>query len=135
MEHYLCVLILVLIPIFGAVKNIIKRKTFNIFIFLRTFVIYFFIYLISRYFCEYQFKINLFDCMLISLLERYVMFIHKINYSFITNNYEKKKLKYYKKYLVEISSGKLNKISMTDNTEINNNVETNNIINEYKNLQ
>jgi hypothetical protein len=109
-NFYLNILTLIIIPIFGAMKNIIKRKTFNIKIFLRTFVVYFLIYLGFKYMIGYEFEFELLDCMSISLLERYCMFIFKIIYAIITKNYEKKKFKYYKKYLTELSEGSLDKM-------------------------
>lgn len=118
--------ILCIIPFLGAIKNIIKRKTFNVLIFLRTFVVYLGIYLLWLFVVGYKFKINLFNAMLLSLLERYLMFIFKIFYSYITKNYERKKFKYYKKYLIELSSGSLDKMYHTDNID--------NIINDNKNL-
>ena len=39
-DHNYGFLVLILIPILGAIKNIVKRKTFNIFIFMRTFGVY-----------------------------------------------------------------------------------------------
>ena len=66
---------------------------------------------------EYKFEFNLFDAMTLSLLERYLMFIFKISYSYITKNYERKKFKYYKKYLIELSSGSLDKMYHIDNLD------------------
>jgi hypothetical protein len=116
-QLYQSIIILCIIPIFGAIKNLIKRKSFNILIFLRTFGVYFGIYLIGIFIIRYKFKINLFDSMLLSLLERYLMFVFKICYSYITKNYERKKFKYYKKYLIELSSGSLDKMYHIDNID------------------
>lgn len=112
-ELYQTIIILCAIPILGAIKNVIKRKTFNIFVFLRTFGVYFVLYLIGKFILRYEFQLKLFDAMTLSLLERYLMFIFKISHSYITKNYERKKFKYYKKYLIELSSGSLDKIKNT----------------------
>ena len=108
------IIILCIIPILGAIKNVIKRKSFNISIFLRTFGVYSGIYLIRRFIIGEDLKLNLFDSMALSLLERYLMFVFKIVYSYLTKNYEKKKFKYYKKYMTELSSGSLDKIYQID---------------------
>lgn len=99
--------VLILIPILGAIKNIVKRKTFYIFIFMRTFGVYLGIYLVLRLLFGYTFEFDLFDCMGLSLAERYCMFVYKIIYSYVTKNYEKKKYKYYQKYINEYSTGSL----------------------------
>ena len=87
---YQTIIILCAIPILGAIKNVIKRKTFNILIFLRTFGVYFGLYLIGKFIVGYEFEFNLFDAMAMSLLERYLMFVFKISYSHMTKNYKKK---------------------------------------------
>jgi len=114
-ELYLSVLVLTSIPILGSIKNIVKRKTFNILIFLRTFAIYLIIYLLLEYGFGYYYDFELDTSMLICLLERWIMFVYKIIYSFVTKNYEKKKFKYYHKYLTELSSGSLDKMYQIDN--------------------
>lgn len=108
------ILILISIPILGAIKNVIKRKTFNIKIFLRTFVVYFIIYSLFKIFNIHTFKITHLDSMLLSLTERWSMFVYKIIYSYITKNYEKKKFKYYQKYDLEMSSNNLKKLPTTE---------------------
>lgn len=100
---YKSILILIIIPFLGALKNIVKRKTFNIFLFLRTFIIYIGIYFVFNLIYGYKLEFNLINSLIISLSERYLMFIFKILYSYFTNNYEKKKLKYYNKYNIKIS--------------------------------
>jgi len=117
-ELYQTICVLVIIPIFGAIKNVVKRKSFNIFIFLRTFVVYLSIYLIGKFITIEYFKLNLYNAMALSLLERYLMFVFKIVYSYFTENYEKKKFKYYKKYMIELSSGSLDKMYHIDNLGI-----------------
>jgi len=114
-ELYQSIIILCAIPILGAIKNVVKRKTFNILIFFRTFGVYMGFYLIGKFIVSYELKFNLFDAMTISLLERYLMFVFKITYSYITKNYERKKFKYYEKYLTELSSGSLDKMYHIDN--------------------
>ena len=106
-ETIVSILVLTAIPILGAIKNVIKRKTFNIKIFLRSFVMYFIIWLFFWIFNLYKFKIIYLDSMLLSLTERWTMFMYKIIYSYITKNYEKKKIKYYEKYNLELSSNTL----------------------------
>jgi hypothetical protein len=114
---YNIILILIFIPILGAIKNVIKRKTFNLKIFLRTFVVYGIIYFFSKILKIYNFQLNTHDSMLLSLSERWGMFVYKILYSSITKNYEKKKFKYYEKYRLELSNNSLNKL---DKLEKNN---------------
>lgn len=112
-----CVLgltILFAIPLFGAIKNIIKRKSFNILIFLRSFMIYIIIYSLVYLCFDYPLELNIINSMFLSLSERWSMFIYKICYSYITKNYEKKKYKYYQKYQTELSENSLNKISDLD---------------------
>ena len=116
-ELYQVIIVLMAIPILGAIKNVIKRKTFNILIFLRTFGVYFGLYVIGKFIVGYEFNIQLFDSMILSLLERYLMFVFKISYSYMTKNYERKKFKYYKKYLIELSSGSLDKMYHIDNLD------------------
>lgn len=85
-ELYPALFVLCIVPILGVIKNIIKRKTFNIFIFLRTFCVYFIIYLIEIFIDEYKIKLNILDAIQLTLLERYYMFIFKILYLLITKN-------------------------------------------------
>lgn len=137
-EFYLGLFVLVAIPIFGAIKNIIKRKSFNPYIFARTFCVYIGIYLFFKLCFDYELEIgldeiSLFDTMILSLSERYLMFIFKIIYSFVTKNYEKKKFKYYKKYMCELSSGSLDKMYHVENAyEMYNSNGTYNINREDK---
>lgn len=114
-ELYQVIGVLAIIPILGAIKNVVKRKSFNIFIFLRTFIVYFSICVMGRFIIGEYWRLNLFDSMALSLLERYLMFIFKIVYSYLTKNYEKKKFKYYNKYMTELSSGSLDKMYQIDN--------------------
>lgn len=115
-QTYLSVIVLISIPILGAIKNVIKRKSFSIKIFLRTFAVYFGIYVFFKIFNIYNFTpLIIFDAMLLSLCERWSMFVYKIIYSHITKNYEKKKLKYYEKYNLELSSGTLDKLNKKNN--------------------
>ena len=118
-ETNLSIAILVAIPVLGAIKNVIKRKSFNIKIFLRTFMVYFVIWLLFKIFNLHNFNLNCFDSMLLSLIERWGMFVFKIIYSYVTKNYERKKLKYYEKYKLEFSSNTLKELGITKkiNTE------------------
>jgi hypothetical protein len=104
------IIILIAIPILGAIKNVIKRKTFNIKIFLRTFVVYLGILVFFKVSNIYNFKLTCTDSMLLSLLERWGMFVYKIIYSYFTKNYEKKKIKYWEKYNLELSSNTLDQL-------------------------
>ncbi len=112
--QFISIIILIAIPILGAIKNVIKRKTFNIKIFLRTFLIYFVIWMLLRFFNIYNLELNCTDSMLLSLCERWGMFVYKIIYSYVTKNYEKKKLKYVHKYNLELSSNSLEKLEKNE---------------------
>lgn len=93
MDHvYLSIVVLISIPILWAIKNVIKRKTFSIKIFLRIFAIYFGIYMFLKIFNIYNFTpLIIFDAMLLSLCERrWSMFVYKIIYSHITKIMRKK---------------------------------------------
>ena len=70
------------------VKNYVKYKRFNAFIFIRTFYIYFILHL----------SIQTNNTWLILMLERWFFFAFKIIRSIINNDYNNKKQKYIKKY-------------------------------------
>ena len=82
-------------------------------------MVYFVIWLLFKIFNLYSFNLNYSDSMLLSLIERWGMFIFKIIYSYVTKNYERKKLKYYEKYKSEFSSNTLKELGITKkiNTE------------------
>ena len=83
---------LLIIPSLGALKNYVKYKRLSILLFLRTPVIYSFIYTYLRL-LNYKNKV-----ILTIVNERIFMFIYKIIYSLLTDSYHKNKLKYIKKY-------------------------------------
>jgi hypothetical protein len=119
-ESTISLLILCAIPILGAIKNIVKRKSFKVTIFLRSFVIYGVLCALLYSCFGFTFKLNLFESMILSLSERWGMFVYKIGYSVITKNYEKKKYKYYEKYNMDLSSNSLEKfVSNESNSKEN----------------
>ena len=75
-------------PLMGALRNFSKYKDFKFFIFIRTPIIYFFLYLI------FQTK-NIWK---ILIYERWIMFVYKTFKSIINKDYTKKKEKYIQKY-------------------------------------
>ena len=75
-------------PILGFLKNYIKYKRINLFIFLRTPFIYFLLRILFQRFTIYE----------ILIYERWIFFIYKIILSYINDDYHKKKEKYKKKY-------------------------------------
>ena len=75
-------------PILGSLKNYVKYKRFNTFIFLRTLYIYFILNL----------AIQTNNTWLILMLERWFFFVFKIIKSIINNDYNNKKQKYIQKY-------------------------------------
>ena len=76
--------------VLGATKNYMKYKQFNIILFLRTPFVCTIIYNLIKFMIVN--KSILFLSTLI--LERWIMFIYKIIYSFIDDSYGKKKNKY-----------------------------------------
>jgi len=75
-------------PLLGSLKNYVKYKRFNVFIFIRTFYIYF----ILKLFIQTN------NIWLVLTLERWFFFAFKIIRSLINNDYNTKKQKYIKKY-------------------------------------
>ena len=75
-------------PFLGSLKNYVKYKIFNIFVFLRTIYIYFILKL----------SIQTNNTWLILMLERWFFFVFKIIKSIINNDYNNKKQKYIEKY-------------------------------------
>ena len=93
MIHYLLI-----IPVLGAAKNYVKYKRLSFLLFLRTPVIYSFIYTYLRLF-------NHKNRVVFTIInERILMFIYKIIYSLLTDSYHKNKLKYIKKYNILYNS-------------------------------
>ncbi len=81
-------LIYLITPLLGSLKNYVKYKHFNSLIFVRTFYIYF----ILKLFIQTN------NTWLILLLERWFFFSFKIIRSLIRNDYIKNRLKYEQKY-------------------------------------
>ena len=83
---------LFIIPTLGCIKNFVKYKKISLFLYFRTPLIYFNLYLILK-FLNYKNKISL-----IIINERIFMFLYKILKAIMTNNYLRKKIKYIYKY-------------------------------------
>lgn len=98
------------IPVLGAIKNLVKRKSFSPLIFARTFIVYGILCELVYLCFDYSFKLSPVDSMVLSLGERWGMFVYKIGYSAINGNYQKKKYKYYEKYHMELSANSLDKL-------------------------
>lgn len=81
-------MLLIITPLLGAVRNFVKYKQFKLLIFLRTPLIYCFLYLVLQ-------TRNIWK---ILVLERWLMFIYKTSLSIYRNDYRSKKEKYKKKY-------------------------------------
>ncbi len=89
---------LLIIPSLGALKNYVKYKKLSVLLFLRTPVIYSFIYTYLKL-LNYKNKV-----ILTIVNERIFMFFYKIIYSLLTDSYHKNKLKYIKKYNILYNS-------------------------------
>ena len=86
-------MLLFVIPILGLIKNYVKYKRISFILFMRTPVI---CYTIKYfYFIVKHTKMNNFQ---VIYLERCIMFLYKIFFSILTNNYHTKKKKYKIKY-------------------------------------
>ena len=81
-------IIFFLTPLLGSLKNFVKYKKFNPFLFLRSPVLCFMLQII----------IQTNNIWMIMILERWIMFVFKIIRSLIRNDYLKKKEKYIEKY-------------------------------------
>ncbi len=75
-------------PLFGYLKNYVKYKNFNFYIFIRTPLIYILL--------NYIFRIN--NIWKLLIYERWYFLIYKTFLSLIRNDYINKKNKYIKKY-------------------------------------
>ena len=82
------ILLYLITPFLGILRNYIKYKNIRIFVFLRTPLIYFFINILFK-------TNNIWKTM---VLERWFFFIYKSLVSLYKNDYKKKKKKYIKKY-------------------------------------
>ncbi len=118
-ENTLALSILGAIPVLGAIKNLVKRKSFSLLIFARTFIVYGIICELVYVCFDYSFKLKPVDSMILSLGERWGMFVYKIAYSLATNNYQNKKFKYWKKYNMELSANSLEKLNQMKSDEEN----------------
>ncbi len=81
-------LIYLVTPLLGSLKNYVKYKRFNFIVFIRTFYIYLTLHLL----------IQTNNKWMILILERWFFFIFKIIRSIYRYDYESKKQKYIKKY-------------------------------------
>ena len=81
-------IIFFLTPLLGSLKNFVKYKKFNLFLFLRSPVLCLILKII----------IQTNNIWMIMILERWIMFVFKIIRSWIRNDYLKKKEKYIEKY-------------------------------------
>ena len=86
---------LFLIPVLGCAKNYVKYKRISPLLFIRTPVLYI---LIHFYLTLFKYKNRI--CLTI-INERIFMFIYKIIVSLWKDTYNKKKLKYEKKYNIK----------------------------------
>ena len=75
-------------PLLGAIKNYVKYKQFKILIFLRTPILYIFIFLLIQETNPWK----------ILILERWFLLLYKSFLSLYRNDYMKKKEKYIQKY-------------------------------------
>ena len=75
-------------PILGSIKNYVKYKQFKILIFLRTPLLYIFIFLLIQ-------ETNIWKLL---ILERWFLLLYKSILSLYRNDYINKKEKYIKKY-------------------------------------
>ena len=86
-------IIFFLTPLLGSLKNFVKYKKFNLFLFLRSPVLCLILKII----------IQTNNIWMIMILERWIMFVFKIIRSLIRNDYLKKKEKYIEKYNLKYS--------------------------------
>lgn len=81
-------LLLTITPLLGSLKNFVKYKQYKPHVFVRTPIIYFFLY--NLFHVKNKWKMI--------VLERWFMFLYKISASLYRNDYIKKKDKYFLKY-------------------------------------
>ncbi len=86
---------LLIIPSLGCLKNYVKYKRISPVLFMRTPVIYILLYFYLKLF-NYKNKVSL-----VIINERVIMFIYKILLSLWNDNYNRKRLKYEKKYNIK----------------------------------
>jgi hypothetical protein len=81
-------MLLLVTPLLGSLRNHVKYKNFKSLIFIRTPIIYFFLFLFLQ-------TRNIWK---IIVLERWLMFVFKTSLSIYRNDYKNKKEKYIEKY-------------------------------------
>lgn len=81
-------MLLLVTPLLGSLRNHVKYKDFKPIIFIRTPIIYFFLFLFFQ-------TRNIWK---IIVLERWLMFVYKTIISIYKNDYKNKKEKYIEKY-------------------------------------
>ena len=81
-------MLLLVTPLLGSLRNHVKYKDFKPIIFIRTPIIYFFLFLFFQ-------TRNIWK---IIVLERWLMFVYKTILSIYRNDYKNKKEKYIEKY-------------------------------------
>ena len=81
-------MLLLVTPLLGSIRNHVKYKDFKPIIFIRTPIIYFFLFLFLQ-------TRNIWK---IIVLERWLMFVYKTILSIYRNDYKNKKEKYIEKY-------------------------------------
>ena len=81
-------MLLLVTPLLGSLRNHVKYKDFKPIIFIRTPIIYFFLFLFFQ-------TRNIWK---IIVLERWLMFVYKTSLSIYRNDYKNKKEKYIEKY-------------------------------------
>ena len=81
-------MLLLVTPLRGSLRNHVKYKDFKPIIFIRTPIIYFFLFLFLQ-------TRNIWK---IIVLERWLMFVYKTSLSIYRNDYKNKKEKYIEKY-------------------------------------
>ena len=89
--------LLFIIPTLGCLKNYVKYKRVSPLLFMRTPILYLLIHIYLRLF-------NYKNCICLTIInERIIMFIYKILISLWYDTYNKRKLKYEKKYKITYS--------------------------------
>jgi len=81
-------MIVFITPLLGSLRNFVKYKQFHPLVFMRTPILYFFLYVILQ-------TRNIWK---IIVLERWIMFLYKTTKSIYNDDYNTKKEKYKKKY-------------------------------------
>ena len=82
------IILYLITPLLGSLKNYVKYKQVNFYLFIRTPITYFFINLFFKNDSIWK----------VLIYERWFFFIYKITLSFYNDDYHSKKNKYIKKY-------------------------------------